>query len=300
MKGNQSIFLAILLILPLLTLNSCKKECSDPSNPDCENYDPCFNSKPANADFIINEQIRNTDFYYESDTIYRINGTLFQPKYDADSITWLLGSEVVQEKELYRMGYPLGWIDVTMIAKMHPSACLTESERVDTVSKKFFVLPFPTQDSTIYKASPWWGTWEGYNSDNPSEKFTVSFGYISGYNSYNTIVGMDFVGLPKGIKKQIPFYTLYGSRSWNLDVKLGYKALRIYNYNGNEDHWVGGGFALDGVCYREGNKITIDYSYNNTPYQHWLNGEDRQLEPIERVNKTFIANKISAEVLTEE
>jgi hypothetical protein len=285
--------------MAVLFLSGCCKECTDPTNPDCDNYDPCHNSEPANADFTINEQINNSDFYYESDTIYRINGTLFKPKYQADSITWLLGSEVVHEKELFRSGYPLGTIEVTMIAKMNPSSCLIDEQRIDTVTKQFYVLPSPSVvDSNTSKASPWWGTWEGYNMDEPNDKFTVSWGYISGYNAHNTRVLMDFVGLPKGIKKQIPFYSLSGSRSWAIEARVGYKALRLLNIQG--DHWIGGGFALDGTCYRDGNNVTIEYSYNNTPYQHWLKGEERQLEPIMRVNKTFIATKISNEVLTEE
>ncbi|MEC8739755.1 MAG: hypothetical protein VXX63_07740 [Bacteroidota bacterium] len=284
-------------ILAVLSFSGCK-ECSDPTNPECENYDPCHNSKPANADFTINEQINATDFYYESDTIYRVNGTLFKPKHDADSITWLLGAEIVHQKELYRRGYPEGWIEVTMIAKMNPSGCLTQEQRIDTVTKQFYVLPSPgSLDSTITKASPWWGTWEGYNTDEPNDKFTVSWGYIFGSNLIVPVV-MDFVGLPKGIKKQIPFYTLSGSRSWAIEVRVGYKALRLLNIQG--DHWIGGGFALEGTCFRVGNNMTIEYSYNDTPYQRWLNGEERQVEPVVRVNKTFVATKISNQVLTEE
>lgn len=279
-------------------LNSCCKECTDPNNPDCENYDPCNNSKPANADFTINEQINATDFYYETDTIYRVNGTLFKPKYEADSITWILGSETVHQQELYRRGYPEGWIEVTMIAKMNPSACLTEEQRIDTVTKQFFVLPSPgSSDSNITKASPWWGTWEGYNTDEPNDKFTVSWGYIDGNPSPIPAV-MDFVGLPKGIKKQFPFYQGVSSRSSGIAVRIGYKALVMYDEYGQ--HWDFTGFNIDAVCRRENNQMTIDYSYNDTPYQRWLIGEERQAEPVVRVNRTFIATKISNQVLTEE
>jgi hypothetical protein len=287
------------LMCVAVTFYGCKKECSDPTNPDCENYDPCHNSKPANADFTINEQINNTDFYYESDTIYRINGTLFKPKYEADSITWILGAETVHQKELFRTGYPLGTIEVTMIAKMNPSACLTEEQRIDTVTKQFYVLPSPGGiDTNITKASPWWGTWEGYNTDNPDDKFTVSWGYSIGDPHLILNVVMDFVGLPKGIKKQFPFYQGLVSRCSGINVRVGYKALVMYDEYGQ--HWDFTGFNIDAVCRRENNKVTIDYSYNDTPYQRWLKGEEREAEPIMRVNKTFKATKISNEVVTEE
>jgi len=288
-----------IVILAVLFLSGCCKECSDPTNPDCENYDPCHNSEPANADFTINEQINNTDFYYESDTIYRINGTLFKPKYEADSITWILGAETLHQKELFRKGYPLGSIEVTMIAKMNPSSCLTEEQRIDTVTKQFFVLPSPSIiDSNASKSSPWWGTWEGYNTDNPNDKFTVSWGYIQ----ESTIPGeflsyMDFAGLPKGIKKQLPFYGRHKSRASSISVRIGYNALVMTTPG---QHWDFTGFGLEAIGYRKGSQVTIEYSYNDTPYQRWLNGEERQAEPIILVNKTFIATKISNEVITEE
>jgi len=206
---------------------------------------------------------------------------------------------VVAQEELFRKGYPLGWIEVTMIANMRASACLSNEERADTVTKRFFVLPSLSLDSNTAKASPWWGTWEGYNTEAPNDKFTVSWGYT--YLSTTagfTRTEMDFCGLPKGIGKQLPFYTRKLSKMSGTSVHVGYKALLLRDRLGQ--HWDFTGFSLDAVCYRNGNDITMEYSYNNTPYQLWLNGEERQTEPIVRINKTFIATKISNEVLTEE
>jgi len=291
------LYRGVLAFFSVLVMQGCCKECSDATNPDCENYDPCNTSKPANADFTINEQINFTDFYYETDTIYRANGTLFKPKHEADSITWLLGSEVVAQEELFRKGYPLGWIEVTMIANMRASACLTNEERADTVTKQFFVLPSLSLDSNTAKASPWWGTWEGHNTDAPNDKFTVSWGYIDGTPRI-VDAEMDFTGLPKGIKKQFPFYKGISSRCSGIEVRVGYKAIVMSDRYGQ--HWDYTGFNIEAVCRRDDKKVTIEYSYNDTPYQRWLNGEEREAEPVVRVNKTFVATKISNEVLTEE
>ena len=51
-------FLLLLCFLGLAIIwqsckKDCKKKCQDASNPDCENYDPCYSIKPANADFGI-------------------------------------------------------------------------------------------------------------------------------------------------------------------------------------------------------------------------------------------------------
>jgi hypothetical protein len=294
---QYKILVYIVVFCNVLLHAGCCKECSDATDPDCENYDPCHNSRAANADFIINEQINFTDFYYKTDTIYRVNGTLFQPKYDADSITWILGSEVISKRELFRKGYPEGWIEVTMIANMNPSACLSAEERADTVTKQFYVLPLSLSDSDTYKASPWWGTWEGSNTEAPDETFTVSWGFIKG-EAGPIEAQMDFVGLPKGMGKQIPFYNGNHSKAAQIDVRVGYNALVMRNLNGQ--NWDFTGFSLEAICYRNGNQVTIEYSYNDTPYQRWLNGDERQAEPIVKINKTFIAAKISNEVITEE
>jgi len=51
MKNNQTIFCFFALAL-LLAMGSCrKKKCYDPTNRDCENYDPCYGADKPNADF---------------------------------------------------------------------------------------------------------------------------------------------------------------------------------------------------------------------------------------------------------
>jgi hypothetical protein len=45
---------SIFCILLLLILDSCcRKTCVDPSNPECVNYEPCYNKKPITADFRV-------------------------------------------------------------------------------------------------------------------------------------------------------------------------------------------------------------------------------------------------------
>lgn len=48
--GIHGIFWAFLLIL---LVSSCHKKCHDPSNPDCENYDPCYVKRIVNSHFIM-------------------------------------------------------------------------------------------------------------------------------------------------------------------------------------------------------------------------------------------------------
>jgi hypothetical protein len=50
MKNNYLLY--PIVIIAALALNACKKEkCQDPTNPKCENYDPCYGKKTINAFF---------------------------------------------------------------------------------------------------------------------------------------------------------------------------------------------------------------------------------------------------------
>jgi hypothetical protein len=199
-----------LVVFAAMVLNSCKKECpcTDPSNPQCENYDPCTQIKPAKADFgiyeVIGDDMRSTHILDETDTILLRNGAYFKPKSIQDKVTWILGGETVTQNDLFRMGYPTGWINVTMIAEVNPSSCLKEHELKDTLTKSFYVLRYTDDqnDSNEFKSWIWWGTWEGADTDAPDDKFTISWGFING----KTSPWIDFAGLPKGAPKQNTFY----------------------------------------------------------------------------------------------
>jgi hypothetical protein len=53
MKNTHYTFLILSLTL-LCMLGGCrKKQCHDPKNPECENYDPCFGKKRINANFRV-------------------------------------------------------------------------------------------------------------------------------------------------------------------------------------------------------------------------------------------------------
>lgn len=280
----------LLLVLFALFITSCEKACCDESNPECENYDPCFGVNPANADFTINEVV--LDFLSESDTVYAFNNVRFIPKNPADKVTWVLGAERVVQNELERRNFPSGLIEVTMIAEIDRADCLLEEESIDSVTKYFFVIPNVGQDSFRNRQSPWWGTWEGTTSSRSDEPFTVSFGFIDNFKR----ASLPITGLPYGILKQKAFYSASDSRISGVRSAYGYKSYVIQDMGIHQD-W--GGFALNAVCKREGNNVEISYRYNNRPYQNWLNEEPLQVEPIDWVEETFIGKKINNKVETE-
>ena len=285
------------MCIPLLLLNSCEK-CDDPRNPECRNYDPCYNFKEANADFSINEFLSfgGTDtMYSETDTILNINPVVFKPRNMNQKITWLLGSERLEQKTLYRQNFPLGWIDVTMIAEIDKNNCSANKKLIDTVHKRFYVQHYTPDDSNSVKRLPMFGTWQGANTDKPAEVFKISFGYIRIYfpgpiyESY-----LLPAGLPKGCPSQIPFYQNKSSIMPQLHLGTGYTALLVKSDGSHSEY---GGFNIVAKCRMVNNTLQIDYTYNDRPYQNFLKNEKQIVEPIITVGKKWGGTKISGKVM---
>jgi hypothetical protein len=297
-KHIQQALLMLLGIGMLGSIHSCKKDkCNDPTNPDCENYDPCYNFKEANADFSINELLSLGDdtLLSETDTILDVNGVLFKPKFPKQKITWILGSEKLNQKELYRNNFPLGWIDVTMIAEVENTLCSVHKKTKDTVNKRFYCLGYHSFfDSTTSVRYKLFGTWQGYNTDNVGDLFKISFGYIRiHYPGPFYRETEDLAGLPKGCPSQTPFY-----QAKSPVMLLGYNAgFRAQIFNSNGEHQLHGGFNLMAKCRILKNQLYIDYSYNDQPYQNYLKNEKLIFEPITSVHKQWIGKKISGRVL---
>src|SRR5690606_17778265 len=196
-KLNYLKFFSVMFLIVGL-FHSCKKKCQDPTNPDCQNYDPCYGIVEANADFsifeVLGEYGTGDTLLSETDSIYFWNPVLFKPKYHADKISWILGAETIAKNELFRKWFPgNSQISVTMISEIDSSkySCLHGKKLNDSLTKIFYSIYI--NDSDDYKNMPYWGTWEGINTDNPGKKLQVSFGFINRYSE----TGLAFAGLPE-------------------------------------------------------------------------------------------------------
>jgi hypothetical protein len=180
MKKFNSIF--IITTFVLLALGSCKKEkpCKDPSNPDCENYDPCYGKKAPSADFIIGQSAAAPYFgmkLYE----FVSDDTMFAPFYwpitfmakeqDAE-YEWELGAETITARRFSRSfgnaGYGRYFAKLT-IRKEVDNSCFPEYTGTATFTKYFEIRPFyefpiigkykvlfeGEKDSTIIQIQPW-------------------------------------------------------------------------------------------------------------------------------------------------
>ena len=302
----KSIIKLTLALFVVLFFSSCRKECcQDPTNQKCENYDPCYGITEANSDFTIGEflgDLRYSDtIFTETDTVYAHNSTCFVPKHENDSFIWVLGAEVVRSKTLCRSYFPADRdISVTLIT-IKNSPCLNEKKQRDTITKKFHTVQHWSKlgDSTEAKKNPFWGTWKGAHTDNPKDEFLVTFGFIGAhpyYNSYPT----SMAGLPRGVWPQLPFYernSIFGL-TYVDKIFLGYNSMLLVG-----DEW--GGRKMENFLIKmksivKGNKITINYTYNNKSHTQWLNGVPENeiiYRPVDENTKIWNGTKISNQVL---
>lgn len=101
MKNFNSIFI-ILIIITFVLVGGCrckeeKKPCQDPSNPDCENYDPCYGKRPT-ADFTMKQwggwAINPNDSVPEDCDTILLHGIRVQALMEnAGSYSWKIGTD---------------------------------------------------------------------------------------------------------------------------------------------------------------------------------------------------------------
>ncbi len=152
MKNLLAIFLV--MILTTLLVNSCKKKCDCPSNPDCENYDPCYNKSKVLADFEAKTYLFGTPFnsYPEQlikvDTVYLSSSLIFEANYKSYiNYKWIIGSD-----PNHRSGNKISvsfaltqeeTIPITLIVQGDPDKnCQNKLDYRDTFTKYIHFMPY--------------------------------------------------------------------------------------------------------------------------------------------------------------
>lgn len=185
-------FLLFILICAglLLTAESCKKECQDRSNPDCENYDPCYGKQKLTADFDIYEA---SGFYTEkwtphaTDTILP-NAAIFMAKDDDVWYSWQIGAETLDAKSVYRNDFPLNTpVPITLtVRRRNNFNCFANGDSVATKTKSVYVFANPPK-------LRYFGCFSGYHTDNPTDTFTVCIKYNDSFDvnsKFSSITGL--------------------------------------------------------------------------------------------------------------
>ena len=242
--------ITILIGLLLAVLFSCEKEesgpcpCTDPENPTCVNYDPCYQLYPANADFKIYEvpydRTGFIDTVIETDTVLWSNLALFEPVQQYyDSLKWIVGAETLTSHTVTRSSFPKEqFIDITLIV-FKPSAltCFPDSIESDTVTKSFY----SAENSLIFEQS-FIGTHLNAGVSNQVVSYDPSF------------FGRRF-GLPYFCdRSEIPGV-----------IAIGYK--HLITASADETPSSGSCYRLNSVAEMiSGDSIRIEYQYKDTAF----------------------------------
>ena len=172
-------FFGLLLFVSIFGCNGCR-DCDDPTNIDCSNYDPCFGEFEANAEFGVFRRRVGTDttFWFDDPTDDTIYSTISDPlvffisKNNADSVKWKIGLDpTVYTDSLFNVTFPTdaGLINVTHIA-YHKSkeGCFVENDGIDTVKHSVYFKKIAS-----IQEHPLCCDYRGVLVDNPTDTFIV-------------------------------------------------------------------------------------------------------------------------------
>lgn len=145
------------VVLPIMTLilvfSCCKDEdCSDPSNPECENYDPCYRISLPSAKFLMEEQIwddSNERVYIADDSIFVGSDIRFRSTFESDEYkhTWYVGTEVLNGPSVIRNFLTVtnrpSHITISHVME-YPvdSNCFPFDDGRDSVSQTFYLIEY--------------------------------------------------------------------------------------------------------------------------------------------------------------
>lgn len=169
-------------VVLIISCSKCKeKECTDPTNPDCPNYNRCWNKEPLSAEFRIfstgahdNEGNSKTSEVLSGDTAWCKATMLFKLNNPSgvDSVKWQVGNDLTVYEELNHnvlFNLPYSNVPITCIVYgPQDEECFGTAYTSDTVVKYLTVVQWPDLPIWSYKFRC------HYNTD-PLEEFDIYF-----------------------------------------------------------------------------------------------------------------------------
>lgn len=147
--------LLLILCFSLLFVTNCKpdkKDCFDPSNPQCKNYDPCYGQKPVKAEIELTQRYSPfgtgeiTTKYSPEGDVFPNTQIRFHCPLEGAKYTWTLGAETITSRTFERMfdlfTVPFGEYSVRLVVEKTPNKnCFPYDDGIDTFVKKFRIVP---------------------------------------------------------------------------------------------------------------------------------------------------------------
>ncbi|MEM6265546.1 MAG: hypothetical protein AAGI38_23795 [Bacteroidota bacterium] len=261
-------FLLLLVGLCLMCWSGCKN-CDDPTNPECDNYDPCMLNPVISAEFTMEEGSWVWPDNMEIHQTLNPGFTLFlTANHEADHYEWWIGQEVEprtgRDAKVTFGGYPYGKLLITLIAKGTPSlVCDPNDDGIDTVTKEIEVAD--------WRRMPILGRYKGNHIHTPEDEFTIEV-LISAEPPY---MGMDTIPVYADsiyILRNLPKGTPIIPRGWNYATK----EYMFNNYSmsiipGAEGFYFPGTTLEGGYCYRPMGVgyLSEDYQKLTVKYTIW-------------------------------
>jgi len=294
MTSNIKIKIAILSIGAILALGitSCKVECYDHTDINCENYDPCFGVEKTSAHFIVEESLK--EHWIECDTIIgrgNISAVRFTASQDADSFIWSIGSETIYGKSFIRQSFPPNErisVSLIVINKNPNLKCYPTDDGRDTFSKIIYVWGHESywdeinQKYVIDNPLPIQGKYKGYFASNSNKQVVVTL--------EDTVCSCSKVGIKSRIMlKSInlpnghfqPCYDdencgYFSGGGWTKRATAATLGFRVYSVNDYNNFQGDSVYQLYGFIQlsRDLNEVEIDIEY----YPLWDEVEKKTLK----------------------
>ncbi len=234
----------ILFLSIILFFGCCPDECTDASDPDCSNYDPCMTVDYPVAEFGVGYKSPKKRIFSDSrfnffgvDTILKFDSdsvgdfpTFYVLSEDVDSVFWTVGSDrrVFRKKSFelrFRNVTPGSPIDVQLVV-LKKSDCFEGGFVTDTARRTIVVnLPYDeSQADYHYFRSFYTGT----NTEYPGEEYRISVKVDGDANSDPYADRLD--NIPKGYKGYSFDYRSYCDELffWGQDdYTIWYGAMKI-------------------------------------------------------------------------
>lgn len=139
--------LMLLMVSIALTGLGCEEKCDDETNPECPNYNPCWDARETTAYFTITENTQGhaylRDHWFsaiDSDTVFQHSLTFTAVGEDADFI-WVIGLDTFfYRRSVSLWGFPAGeTTDVTLFVERRPNTqCFPNDDGKASLTRSFY------------------------------------------------------------------------------------------------------------------------------------------------------------------
>jgi hypothetical protein len=195
----------VLTVLAAFSMQTCKN-CNDPTNPDCANYNPCHDDQPPTAEFGIYEETgaRYLGCIPDSEKeilapipdgwpVWRNRVTFKTEVTDYDSLTWQIGdhNQILRDPEVFLdfASFFGESMPITLtVYRTSRKGCYDESQSVVTSTKNLYF-----KDPIGGDPNNWEGPWVGKffcKEETTGDTFTLSI-YETGFFRDLTVTGFN-------------------------------------------------------------------------------------------------------------